>query len=113
MKLDKIRFAKVVAFIGRQFNSAELSELDSLIDIAVPEIPQGKADAEQLERLMFLMAQGTRKIEAIKYHRTLTGYELKESKEAVEKYWVSKPSNEGATFSEILDTATKPRWQNF
>jgi len=60
---------------------------------------------------MALMAEGTRKIEAIKCHRKITGYGLKESKDTVEKYWVSKghysPTDEPATLGDILGHAKK------
>ena len=59
-----------------------------------------KANFEELNVLMMLMAEGTRKIDAIKQHRQLTGAGLKESKDAVEKYWVSKPQS--GTLSDIL-----------
>jgi hypothetical protein len=54
------------------------------------------------------------KIPAIKAYRLLTGAGLKESKDAVEKYWVSKghyvppcPPSEPATLGDILGQATK------
>lgn len=87
MKLDKIRFAQVVAFIGRQFDTAELSELDNLIDISIPDPVPSYPDASDINNLMKLMADGKEKISAIKLHRKLTGYGLKESKDEVEKYW--------------------------
>lgn len=50
------------------------------------------ADYNTVDQLMMLMNEGTRKIEAIKVHRTLTGLGLKESKDAIEKYWKSNLS---------------------
>lgn len=93
MKLDKVRFATLIGYLsratGQTFAVSEIVEIDDIIDIAIPEVSQGRADVEQLDRLMFLMAQGTQKIEAIKVHRAMTGYGLKESKDAVEKHWHS------------------------
>jgi len=98
-KLDKIKFAQVIGFIQRQFaismNTNELTELDDLIDMPEPE-PQlvpGKADPVELDMLLFLMAQGNQKINAIKQYRMITGMGLKDSKDAVERHWVSKVVN--------------------
>jgi ribosomal protein L7/L12 len=43
-----------------------------------------------VDELLLYMGKGTQKIEAIKAYRNLTGAGLKESKDAVERYWVSK-----------------------
>jgi ribosomal protein L7/L12 len=109
MKLDKMTFAKLVAFISGQFqvhmNSQDIEALDGLINIEVPMQSPAKANPAEVDELMRLMAGGTQKIEAIKAYRSLTGSMLKESKDAVEKYWVSKPA---ATLSDILSTARGP-----
>lgn len=44
--------------------------------------------------LMKHMAEGTNKIEAIKEYRAITGLGLKESKDAVERYWNYKWTKE-------------------
>jgi hypothetical protein len=98
MKLDKMAFAKVVAHCvnnGMSGTSFAIEDLDCLIDIEVP-VPEVMSAINPLDidYLMALMAEGTRKIEAIKCHRKITGYGLKESKDAVERYWVSKPVEE-------------------
>lgn len=93
MKLDKIKFARLVGYIsncGITLGSPDIEFIDELIDINVPDPKPGQADPADVNALMALMAEGTRKIEAIKVHRRLTGYGLKESKEAVEEFWVSK-----------------------
>ena len=98
MKLDKIKFARVVTWIARQseyhFNEADLAHLDDLISIDVNEPSTAVWNAEDLNRLLFLMQEGQRKIEAIKQYRVMTGHGLKEAKDSVEKYWVSKPSKD-------------------
>jgi ribosomal protein L7/L12 len=118
MKLDKIKFAKLIAFIsyasGYDFSS-DVNYIDDLIDVdAEPNriYPQ----ISDINRLMELMAAGQHKIEAIKQYRTLTGLGLKESKEQVEKYWANKPVDmlanlgqeanypKGATLGDILGT---------
>ena len=94
MKLDKIKFARLIAYLGPkckfELDNTVIETLDDMIDIEVP-VPQvtvARPSNDDIERLMMLMAEGLRKIEAIKIYRTLTGYGLKESKDAVEKYWV-------------------------
>lgn len=87
MRLDKIRFAKVVQFIGRQLDSAELTELDALIDIDLPQQEPYRADAAAaIDELLKHINRAGGFIETIRAYRALTGAGLKESKEAVEKY---------------------------
>jgi len=111
MKLDKIKFARLIAFISRNgFDSIDdnIQYVDDLIDVDIPEAPAIYPNSMDINLLMALMQQGTQKIEAIKLYRKLTGWGLKESKDAVEKYWVSKPiieKNEGANLGDILRTA--------
>jgi hypothetical protein len=112
MKLNKLAFAKVIAHcVGNGFSAGdwEVERLDELIDFEVP-VPDVMPTVNPLDidYLMALMAEGTRRIEAIKCHRKITGYGLKESKDTVEKYWVSKPiekASEPATLGDILGHA--------
>ena len=98
MKLDKIKFAKLLAYISYTSNydfSDEAGHIDDLIDVdAEPNriYPQ----ISDINYLMELMASGNHKIEAIKQYRVLTGCGLKESKEQVEKYWVSAEAVDAA-----------------
>ena len=90
MKLDKIKFAKLIAMIVKEYNYIPdnlVTYIDDVIDIDVTpvEVP-GKADPATVDELMKLIAGGTQKIEAIKVYRMLTGCMLKESKDAVERY---------------------------
>lgn len=95
MKLDKVRFATLIGFISRSagvtFSVSEIVEIDDIIDMPIPEPVEKIINVDQLHTLMALMQEGTQKIEAIKQHRMMTGYALKESKDAVEKYWRSAP----------------------
>src|SRR5882724_7397412 len=92
MKLDKIKFARLVAYLSRNgFDGyqSNIEAIDDMIDIEVPmPIEHHYPKNDDVERLMALMAEGTHKIEAIKHHRNITGMGLKESKDAVERYWV-------------------------
>lgn len=87
MRLDKIKFAKVVQFIGRSLDDAELTELDSLIDIDLPQQEPYRADVTAVDELLkHLNNENGSFIEAIRAYRVLTGAGLKESKDAIERY---------------------------
>ncbi len=120
MKLDRMAFAKVVAHCitnGMSAGDYEIEELDARINIEVPTQPVNTAKCSDVDDLLKAMALGE-KIPAIKAYRVLTGVGLKESKDAVEKYWMSKgnyvppqpmhpnESASGATLSDILGHAT-------
>ena len=91
MKLDKLKFAQVIAYISSFYymDAENIDRLDQLIDIAVPTQPVNTANCSDVDNLMALMVEGTRRIEAVKAYRVLTGAGLKEAKDAVEKYWTS------------------------
>lgn len=92
--MDKIKFAILIAYIQRmitdhqhlQLSFHEINEIDALINDANTSKPY----ADDINALIEVMAQGSSKIEAIKFHRSLTGYGLKESKDIIDRYWVSK-----------------------
>lgn len=94
MKLDKIRFARLIVmvtrFAGRTLNSEEIEAFDHICDIDAPEPQSIYPKNENVEALMKHMVEGTSKLDAIKEHRTITGMPLRDSKEAVERYWISK-----------------------
>ena len=97
MKLDKIMFARLIALITSEYKYMHddfVKAVDDLIDIEVPEPQIVRPSNENVERLMALMVEGTKKIDAIREHRTITGMGLKESKDAVERYWNIKMSAE-------------------
>lgn len=92
MKLDRIKFAKLVGWLSYRFNIEvhdydDLVMLDTLTDINVTpvEVP-GKADPATINELMRAIHAGEM-IAAIKAYRSLTGFYLKDAKDAVEKYW--------------------------
>lgn len=93
MKLDKMKFARLIGFLSRNgFDAYEdnIKCVDDMIDIDVPVTEIAYPKNENVERLMMFMAGGTHKIDAIREYRALTGMGLKDSKDAVERYWVSK-----------------------
>lgn len=93
-KMNKLKFAQLVAYImflkndcpHETLDGHQIEHIERLTTVAPESV--AKCDAQALDQLMALMAEGTRKIEAIKLHRQLTGLGLKESKDVVEKYWL-------------------------
>jgi ribosomal protein L7/L12 len=90
MKLDKIKFACLIGWFSAKLNGDisenEIQLIDDIIDIEAPDTIK-HVMTEEINNLMALMAEGIRKIEAIKSYRNLTGQGLKESKDQIEKYW--------------------------
>lgn len=90
MKLDKIAFATLIGYCanrGMNVDSADVRVLDNIIDIDVTpvEVP-GKVSSDTLNELMRAIHNGE-KIAAIKAYRTMTGFGLKEAKDAIERDW--------------------------
>ena len=89
MKLDRLKFAKLIAHCcsnGLGTGDWEIERIDELCEYEAPAQPVGTAKCSDVDSLMMLMAEGTSKIEAIMNYRVLTGAGLKESKEAIERY---------------------------
>lgn len=96
MKLDKIKFARLIAMLASEYGYIHedfIQAVDNLIDIEVPE-QVAYPKNENVEALMKHMAAGTNKLDAIREHRAITGMGLKDSKEAVERYWLYKWTGE-------------------
>lgn len=89
MKLDKIKFGRLVAHCisnGMSAGEYEVDTLDQLCDIDVPEAAKvNHEDVNELLRCM-LSANADGFIPAIKAYRALTNAGLKEAKEAIERY---------------------------
>lgn len=85
MKLDKIKFAKVVQYITNlnHQNYLELDVLDELIDI---DVEPTKVNCYDIDELLHQIISPDGYISAIKTYRALTGANLKDSKEAIERY---------------------------
>ncbi len=101
MRLDKIRFARLVAFITtlNPQSHIDLEYLDSLCDINVKPVSTELIEASRVDDLLRYMQRGE-KINAIKAYRSLTGASLLESKNAVELHW-----GLNQTLGDILDNA--------
>ena len=87
--MDKIQFAKLVAFVAQCCHNDELNEYDierlaALTD--APAVPKQPCDAATLNALLYAMHAG-KKITAIQQYRSLPNEGLLESKDAVERYW--------------------------
>lgn len=90
MKLDRLKFAELVGYCanrGMPVDRTDVQVLDQLTEMNVEpvEVP-GKADPAMLNELMRAIHAGER-IAAIKAYRGLTGFGLKEAKDAVEQHW--------------------------
>jgi ribosomal protein L7/L12 len=113
LKLDKIKLAVLIGWLCQakeiHLNSSEVEMIDNFIDIDAPVTERVYPHLADVNNLMLHMANGTHKIEAIKSYRNLTGLGLKESKDAVEKYWIAaKPAVEaGSNFPDGAKLAAK------
>lgn len=89
MKLDKIKFATLIAYIcsstGRQLDDVDCARIDQLIDIDVSESVQKSMGMEPVLELLAAIRDG-RKIDAIRHWRNMSGDTLVDSKRAVESY---------------------------
>lgn len=89
------KFARLISYLTSVMSNGESLREHQIEDIAeyVTACNEpAKFTEEEINNLMRLMNGGCLKIEAIKSYRALTGLGLKEAKDAVEKYWVSKPT---------------------
>lgn len=121
MKLDKIRFARVIQFITDLRPEAwlDIEKLDEMIDVNVP-VTSNKVACEDVNELLRQIAAPDGFLPAIKAYRVLTGAGLKESKESIEKYRSipkvsAKEVNrfEAATLGDILRNETNNPPVNF
>ena len=112
MKLDKIKFGRLVAFLSRNgFDGYEdnIQCLDDMIEIDIPK--QEYVEVAKVDELLRQLNAHDGFIPAIKAYRVLTGAGLKESKEAIERYRSipkfpvkedEKVNQEPATLGDIL-----------
>lgn len=94
MNTNSLKFAKLISYFTSLMANGECLQEHQIMDINDLMIAcnePAKFTEEEINNLMRLMNGGCYKIEAIKSYRTLTGLGLKEAKDAIEKYWVSKP----------------------
>jgi hypothetical protein len=91
MKLDRFKFARLVQYITNLNHQEwlDLNELDKLTEMDVEPVKTDKVPCELVDELLKRMLLGD-KIPAIKAYRVLTGAGLKESKDAVEQYWLNQ-----------------------
>lgn len=90
MRLDKIKFATLVAYIGSLHpkNEIDLYSLDKLTEINMEPVSTGFVETEKVNELLRCMQERLKGglIPAIKAYRALTNANLKEAKEAIERY---------------------------
>jgi len=89
MRLDKIKFAKLIGFLERvhalNFDESDIEALDYIIDVDIPKASE-YVEAAKVDELLRQLNATDGFIPAIKAYRVLTGAGLKESKEAIERY---------------------------
>lgn len=112
MKLDKIKFARLIgmvtSFAGRTLDSDEIEAFDYVCDVDVPVLPASRVPEKDVNELLMQINSPDGFIPAIKAYRVLTGVGLREAKEAIERYR-SIPNfpkkQEPATLGDILNQA--------
>ena len=112
-KLSRTAFARLISYLshntGIEFAEFDIENIDAMITFEEPAklsdiLPAPKASAVDVDSLLAAFKDDN-KIEVIKAYRTLTGYGLKESKAAVDSYWVSKPRVTAPEFKhKVLDS---------
>lgn len=92
MKLDKIKFARLIAFLQVKskflLEIDDINQLDDLIDINVEPVSTGKASEADVNELLRQIGNEDGFIPAIEAYRSLTGAGLKEANEAIVRYRV-------------------------
>lgn len=92
--MDKFAFAELISYItamgSRAISEHECREIEALMNRC-----NFQRSSQAVDDLLRLMGSNS-KIEAIKAYRALTGQGLKESKDAVEKYWIARPAENAA-----------------
>lgn len=92
MKLDKIKFARLISYIqaltNRPYDEFEIGQIDTMIDLNLPPVAVGIVPAKAVDELLAAMQAGHNAgfIPAIKAYRAITGAGLKEAKDAIEKF---------------------------
>lgn len=91
MKLDRIKFAKLVGWLSYRFNIKihdydDLATLDQLCDVNVEPVATQYIEVNKINELLDQMNMNNGFIPAIKAYRALTGAGLKEARDSVEKY---------------------------
>lgn len=88
MRLDKIKFASLVAYITglRPEYNLDVGHLDTLVEIDVKPVATQYVDAAAVNELLAALNMEGKLIEAIKAYRSLTGAGLKESMDAINRY---------------------------
>lgn len=96
MKINVAKFGTLMSFISNKTDRVLCyHDSDEILQMISDMVEQSEpVNLFNIDQLMKYMHEGMSKIEAIRAYRTLTGLGLKESKDAVEKYWVDRQVNE-------------------
>jgi ribosomal protein L7/L12 len=99
--VDKVSFAQLIALIcrmtGNLLDKAEITEIEDAITRGMPKV----ANPDLIEDLLASMKAG-KYIDAIKAHRALTGFGLKESKDVIDHYRNFNVAGEGNAKSDLI-----------
>lgn len=83
--MDKVQFALLVSWLSSRFGQTmDILDIEELQMKTTPKMADMVASPETLEALMKAVHNG-QEIEAIRHFRTMTGFGLRESKDAVER----------------------------
>lgn len=93
--MDKYAFAELISYITALPSSAHLGECQCREIEALMDRCSLRRAVMSVDDLLKHMQAGS-KIEAIKAYRALTNQGLKESKDAVERYWSAPAKTEAA-----------------
>lgn len=104
--MDKIAFAQLIGYISSNMATPmerhKIEYVESLIASSVTVQKPVMADAGMIN-YMLKSIKANQKIEAIKAYRSLTGYGLKESKDAIEAHWPNKPADYAAIKTTLIN----------
>lgn len=101
---QRVKFAylacKLQSIAAKQLDSWELTDIARIFDEAIEDAKTGERPvysdiAEAIKSIVIVLHQG-KKIEAIKKYREITGYGLKESKDAIEEVESYRPASFGS-----------------
>lgn len=87
---EQLLISFVTSLTGsRMLTTNEVMDFNELVKAAMPEYQPNGVNGPAIARMFQAMKDG-RKIDAIREHRSMTGYGLKESKDEIEKYFPSQ-----------------------
>jgi ribosomal protein L7/L12 len=93
--MDKFHLAHLISFVQhlaynqRVFEADDIAQIDKIICNGMPQQPIQNYNDRALSDMLTAMKDG-RKIDAIRHHRAMSGFGLKESKDFIEQHWITQ-----------------------